>query len=262
MRTDLDPAFLVRRPPTQVSAAASTAVADVLDGAERVGHVVAAFRTAVHMATGEPNVPLVCLATADAVRLPFNLVVGMLPAAAVGDRAVIGAGRIAVGGVEVRPARWWKPARPRLRDLGHARRRAASLPLDPAEPVGAVLASAASLTELAPALLGLGPGLTPAGDDVLAGALVALRACGDPAGDTLAAAVATLDPPTRTTAVSAALLIHAFRGECVPELASLLAALDGRADLSRALNALLAVGGTTGRALAVGVRLALLGDAT
>jgi hypothetical protein len=75
------------------------------------------------------------------------------------------------------------------------------------------------------ALLGRGPGLTPLGDDVLAGALVTLRAAG---------AHRTADPLARpvlafarasTTLVSASLLWHAARGECVGELAALLAAV-------------------------------------
>ena len=70
---------------------------------------------------------------------------------------------------------------------------------------------------LAPAtLLGAGPGLTPSGDDVLAGALVAAHATGDPrlagwAGATRAALTAT-----RTTPVSRGMLHHAADGYATP----------------------------------------------
>ena len=69
-------------------------------------------------------------------------------------------------------------------------------------------------------LVGLGPGLTPAGDDVVAGALVALAAGGD-----LERAGVVLDAVRscrhRTTALSAALLDHAAGGRAVPQLARL-----------------------------------------
>lgn len=266
--------------PTQLLAAASTAVAGLLDGPPRTGRVAALLPVAIHIATGEQDLPVVCLATPDAVRLPCSLVVGSLPPAAVGERVELGGGGIVVVGMEVRPSRWWQPSKPRLRDVDDARRRLETVAPDTedlrewtsgraepgpmstdgdlsGEPVRAVLAGGAPLAALVPELLGLGPGLTPAGDDVLAGALVTLRAAAAPAADTLAAAVEAADPATRTTTLSAALLTHATRGDCVPELAGFLDALDGRADLANALARLRAIGGTSGSALAVGVRLAL-----
>jgi hypothetical protein len=97
-------------------------------------------------------------------------------------------------------------------------------------------------------LLGRGPGLTPLGDDMLAGVLVTLGALGAPAFGRLGAAVRAL-APGRTTLVSAALLRHAVRGECVPELAALLTGDPGGA----AGTALLRVGATSGTGLAAGV---------
>jgi hypothetical protein len=93
-------------------------------------------------------------------------------------------------------------------------------------------------------LLGRGPGLTPLGDDLLAGLLVTLSACGSAAFEPAAAAVRA-HAPARTTFVSAALLHHAARGECVPELAAF---LDGGP-----VEALLRVGDTSGAGLAHGV---------
>ena len=101
-------------------------------------------------------------------------------------------------------------------------------------------------------LVGLGPGLTPAGDDVVAGVLVALVAGGD-----LERAGVVLDAVRtcrhRTTALSAALLDHAAGGRAVPQLARYLHA-PGDPD---ALAGLLAVGGTSGAALALGARIGL-----
>jgi hypothetical protein len=101
-------------------------------------------------------------------------------------------------------------------------------------------------------LLGRGPGLTPSGDDVLAGYLVGAAAFGVDAA-ALRAAIATL-APARTTALSAALLWHAARGECVDELAAVAAVLTGqsRQGAGRAASRLLSVGHSSGAALAEG----------
>jgi hypothetical protein len=110
------------------------------------------------------------------------------------------------------------------------------------------LASGAPLASHVLRLLGRGPGLTPLGDDVLAGLLVTLVALGAPASHRLAATVGA-HAPARTTFVSAALLHHAARGECVPELA---AVLDGGG-----VDALLRVGHASGAGLLRGVHAAL-----
>jgi hypothetical protein len=94
-------------------------------------------------------------------------------------------------------------------------------------------------------VVGLGPGLTPSGDDVLAGYLLACRAFGAP--------VPSLPDLGRTTALSGALLRYAERGVCIPQLAAVLAALGGDSPVEDALDALLAVGATSGAALAAGV---------
>src|SRR2546423_1204125 len=127
---------------THMSGVASAAVAPALTGPVLEGRVLAAFPAAVHIGTGSAELPLVCLATPAAVRLPCAVVVLRLPAA--------------------RPD-------------------------------------------------------------------------------------------------EAALLRHAAQGECIPELAELLAALDGRADLPSAVRRLGAVGDSSGSALTAGVRLALCG---
>ena len=101
--------------------------------------------------------------------------------------------------------------------------------------------------------LGRGEGLTPEGDDELAGMLVALHAYGDRAAAArLASAVLTrLDAhPNATTAVSAALLRAACDGHAVPQLARFLA--EGCATGTAAHRDLLAVGHTSGAALARG----------
>jgi len=108
--------------------------------------------------------------------------------------------------------------------------------------------------QLAGALLGRGPGLTPSGDDLLAGLLLGCLSFGVRAGS-LRAGVAAL-APAQTTALSAELLRHAARGECVPEAAAFAAALAGSGDPVAAARRLLGVGHTSGAALALGLILA------
>jgi hypothetical protein len=108
-------------------------------------------------------------------------------------------------------------------------------------------------------LLGSGPGLTPSGDDVLAGFLAGAAAFGLDA-DALREATAML-APARTTALSAALLWHAARGECIDELAAVAAVLTsqgrpGPEQAGRAVSRLLSVGHTSGAALALGLVIA------
>ena len=227
----------------------------MMNGPVATGRVLAVLSAALHVDTGRPDSPLLCIATPDAIRLPCAITVPRLPAVRAGDLVRIGGGRIVLGSVEVTAARWVRPPRPRLTDVPRARDRAAAL--SSALPPGLPIDPTVGLAAQVPALLGLGPGLTPAGDDVLAGALVALRAAADPAADALAAAVAGAEPLARTSTVSAALLGHAARGECIPELAGLLAALDGRGSPAAAVARLRAVGDSSGPALIAGVRLAL-----
>ena len=104
-------------------------------------------------------------------------------------------------------------------------------------------------------LVGRGIGLTPSGDDALAGALLVAHALG--AGDGLADAVrARLHA---TTAVSAALLDAAADGYAARPVVTLVdAAVVGDPDaVRRALPAVLAIGHTSGADTVTGIRAAL-----
>jgi hypothetical protein len=109
-------------------------------------------------------------------------------------------------------------------------------------------------------LLGKGPGLTPSGDDVLAGFLVGAAAFGVDAAP-MRQAIA-VQAPVCTTALSAALLWHAARGECIDELAAVATALTSRPRPGhdeaavRAVSRLVSVGHTSGAALAQGLVIA------
>ena len=104
-------------------------------------------------------------------------------------------------------------------------------------------------------VLGRGPGLTPSGDDALAGALLVAHAVG--AAPPFAAAVrARLHA---TTAVSAALLDAAADGFAAGDVVSLVdAVLAGdEAAVAAALPAVLAIGHSSGRDLVTGVAAAV-----
>lgn len=99
------------------------------------------------------------------------------------------------------------------------------------------------------ALAGLGPGLTPAGDDALAGILLVLGAYDR------AAAVGAADR-ARTNDIARAFLAWAARGQSIEPVHRLLAAGDaGRA--SAALADLLRFGHSSGADLAFGLRVGL-----
>ena len=94
------------------------------------------------------------------------------------------------------------------------------------------------------ALLGRGPGLTPEGDDLLAGAAIVAAAVGDPLG--LPPALRTL-----TTPLSATLLELAAAGAGPLPVHALLDPV--RDDWRAALRELEALGASSGRAIALGV---------
>ena len=222
--------------------AASTAVRDLL-APGRTGRVVAVFPTCAYV---ELDGRLVALEAAGGLRLPCARAArcpGRQPARwpACGSATTRRPGPAGCGSaaLTVRVARWWAPAVPRgARVL---------------QPAPAAPGLAAAVLDL----LGRGPGLTPAGDDLLAGLLVGLAGRPD-LRDPLAAAVLAA-APRRTTWLSAELLAHAAHGRAAPAVVAVADALAGYGDddaLPRALPALLAVGHTSGAALARGLLLA------
>jgi hypothetical protein len=109
-------------------------------------------------------------------------------------------------------------------------------------------------------LIGLGPGLTPLGDDYLAGSALTVSALGDVAGfdgpgrERWLQALLPSDVRVRTTAVSADLLEMARGGRAAEPLHGLLdLSPGGEANLGRALAALVDIGASTGRGYAASI---------
>ena len=106
------------------------------------------------------------------------------------------------------------------------------------------------LDDAVDALAGLGPGLTPAGDDTLAGILLVFGA------HDRAAAVAAVER-ARTNDIARAFLVWAARGQSIEPVHRLLAAGADAGTTSAALADLLRFGHSSGADLAFGLRLGL-----
>jgi hypothetical protein len=243
------------------TAAASVLLHDLITGPVRPAKVLAAGPAATYLEAGGRVLAIV---TAGGVRLPCAAMLavgGLLPAAR--SRLAVGCGVVYEDGRQLVAVRRWFD--PRVRLAGVDERAVARfalvvrsrggvdtlLPHDAPDRLAAGLTSGDAVGAVS-ALLGRGTGLTPAGDDLLAGALATLRALGSPAADRLGAVVRAL-APTGTTRLSAALLEAADVGGLVPEAARVLRALAGGGDVEAAADRLVALGHTSGWHLAAGL---------
>ncbi|WP_245159080.1 DUF2877 domain-containing protein [Blastococcus sp. TF02A-35] len=274
---------------TAVPAAASTGVAALLRGPVRQARVLLSAPTAVYLhVPGERTAgDVVGILTGDATRLPLGCVLFRpsngrpLVGVPTGAVAEVGGGRIVVGDLAVSAAAWWDP-RPRLpggrpallpegvrqlrntlygEGVPHSSFTLPGLPTGPGGPLAALRgavrrADLEAALRTATRLIGLGPGLTPAGDDVMAGTVAGLVLLGHPAADRFAAGVCSL-AAGRTTELSAALLRHAAAGRVSAEYAAVLRGLVGERPLAPAVDRLLAGGTTSGRAIALGLCTAI-----
>ncbi len=112
------------------------------------------------------------------------------------------------------------------------------------------------LSAAAASLGGLGPGLTPAGDDVLAGVLLARRALGGAGAEPELVAVAR---GVATTGLSGALLVWAARGQAVEPVHDLLGALAAgdRTAAAAGVERVATFGASSGADLLLGLKLGL-----
>lgn len=267
---------------TTVPGAASLGVRVPLGGPPRHGRVLAVFPSAVYLQVDRSAEPFViALVASDAVRLPNAVVLAASarqePFRGVreGDETVVGDGCAEITGrLRARARRWWDPT-PVLGPLSLARLAHGERTLGgvtgrwglSGHTVPETLAKACVAGDLAHAvdaaerIVGLGPGLTPSGDDALSGLLLALRLLGGavPGGgravwlaDWVGAAV-TAHASDRTTSLAATLLHCAARGEASVEAAAVLRGIAGQDPLVPAVRRLLATGHTSGADLAWGM---------
>lgn len=231
--------------------------------------VLGRFQRVVDLQLGDD---LVALATPDVGCGPFHLVVDALPVTPLPDRVAL---RVLPGVVQVGP---WRIALPAELSLWNPRPAWEQLALVPARlatlrnVVGAAtragsgsslalhienLCGLAALREVSPtsptldaavaALAGWGPGLTPSGDDFLAGLMLALWAQQGEAARPLCARIVAAAAP-RTTRLSGAFLRAAAEGLADQRWHTLLHALAGACDaaVATAAQAVLAFGASSG----------------
>lgn len=251
---------------SRIPAAAPTWVRSVVAGPDRGARVVHRGADAVYL-----DVDGACLgvlsAAATAVPCAARTTEPQLPPSFLDQAtACVGDGRVALGDVDVVVARTVDAAVP---PLGGSRaddlRRRLSAPVgDRVQHVRDELPEAA-LEELAagspdavPALLGRGSGLTPVGDDVLAGWLATVVASSGPHTPSPVSAEVARRAATATTLLSATLLDCARRGDVIPQFRAVLLDLtDPRGHLDDSVGALLRVGHTSGAGMVLGTLLAL-----
>jgi len=255
--------LLLRAP---VAAAGPAWVRDLISRPVRLVDVLGRFATALYLrlAGGE----VIALLSSDAVRLPIGLILPTssreFPLTCLSGTVGVGAGAVQIGSWTCRVSRLVSLRAPAVltpdrHACEHLRYRLADcestdtdLRLSDALPDDAQSPEVAA--DLVRRLLGVGLGLTPAGDDVLAGLLVGLWSFGQRAEPLRRAVLTGL--ATGTTDLSAALLRCAARGESIPQVNQLLRTMSGSAwqgRLDQAMDDLVRVGHTSGTALATGV---------
>ena len=249
----------------------SPALLDIGVGARAVlsrpapGRVLAVYTAAAYV---QAPTGLLALTTAHAPRGPLHVRGTALPPLRPGDVVTTDGTELCAGGLRMKlNAPTWRGALPSpahltahaqvgvwaTRDIcGSQLLRNPSL----AEPLLADVLRVGDVAALARILGGRGPGLTPSGDDLLAGVLLTARALwGERAEPQLVAAAATV----RTTRIAEAFLNWAARGQLIePAHRFLLAVAAGDPAGARAAAlALLPVGHSSGRDLISGVCLGL-----
>lgn len=265
-------------PRSALPAAASALTASILREAPREAVVLGAQRLGLYLDVAGAVLPVV---PADAVALPTALRLGArssaLPSVGTpwgvraGERVVVGGGRVVLPVGDVVAVRTWRPARVRRVAPGAAcagDRSAVDRLLAGAaaecdgwlggaveDVVEGVLGGLDPREDLVSTLVGRGRGLTPSGDDALAGALLVAHArrVSRPLADAVRVRLRS------TTAVSGALLGTAADGFAAgPVVALVDAAVMGHvAATARALPDVVAIGHTSGRDLVTGVLAAL-----
>ena len=254
--------------------------------------LLAGTAAATTLAAGEDGVAVAWFPKATYLRMPGGLVALVAPTvfpgplhvvldapltAAPGARVVRSGTGLLVGQafVELRGALAWHGLLPSPEEV----RRSAGLVVEAASWVAARsvllahpyrepahraldLLRAGDLVGTAALLGGLGPGLTPAGDDALAGMLLALRALGGEQASQ--ARLRSVLRAARTTTLSLAFLECAAAGQAVAAVHQLLeaAARHDHATAAAAAGALAEVGASSGADFCYGLLAALSGGGT
>lgn len=246
-------------------ALASLGLSPWLDAAARSATVMG---TSTRFAWCALDDEVVMLSASDAVRFPNAILARsgwerLQP----GEQVLIGSQAVIGPALEWRIVRWWDPGMaPVGADPTEVEARVSRLARRVASQPGSGLEAALAaggrtgIVDAASDLLGAGRGLTPEGDDRLIGAFAAFRHVTASLGrpqlteslDRLAREVLAVGSRA-TTRLSVTLLRHALAGQAPEPVADLIRALTGAGNLSEATERCLALGASSGEALAHGV---------
>jgi hypothetical protein len=263
----------LRPAPTVLLGQAPEFVRRVLAGRTETPEILGTFATALYLqlASGE----VIAVLTCEAVALPIGVVIkdrrAALPLLRNSSDVAIIEGVLHVAGLQIYPelprsSRMpfvGEPDAPSLgRCSGWLAGNLSRSGLDASLPRNlSHAASAGQARSAVSCLIGRGPGLTPAGDDLLCGLLAGAHLFGRDCTN-IAAAVGTelANRPRATTALSRQLLWRACAGDGLPQLRELAAALMKPADpavIHNSLSLLTAIGHTSGIALLAGLLAAV-----
>ncbi len=234
----MGPRVRAARTPYRVAALAAGSAARRAAGEARV------FASFAHSCYVETAAGIACLGARGLGRGPLNVLLMEYPGPRVGDSVWI----------DFSSATSWTPAS----GMTEHRRVPARLRNswnDCAE-AQAFLRWLSGAGPQADALIGLGPGLTPAGDDFVGGSMIALRACGEAALAERVAAWALPQAATNTNRISRAHLACAAQGEGHEALHALLGSAEGSRRFQASLAWLARIGHTSGLDAAAGALLA------
>lgn len=247
---------------TEVAAAAPAWVRERLGGPSRDVPVLHEGRDAIYLDDAGA-----CLGVLgrSAVGVPCGLQTTLRELPRTGSYARLGDGRVELATMTVRIGRLVDMSVPRLNLCSTTAIALAAACGDRLDAVRAELPTAAlrALRDAdpaaAPTLLGRGSGLTPVGDDVLCGWVATRQSIAMPSIPVVRAIEA--NAPTSTTRLSATLLDRACAGDVIPAfrrlLLSLRAPTASAPAVRDAVDALFAVGHTSGAGLLLGCSLAL-----
>jgi Protein of unknown function (DUF2877) len=257
--------------PLRIAASATPGVCRQLSGPGGPALLLGAFPTAVYLQL--PAGSVIAVLARDAVALPIGLVLNRhsreLALLQRGSDGWLAGGVLRLADLELRVGSLRSAALPRLpaplpEQLSTAHQALAEHFPDELELAGPDLLS--PLTEgnheragsAVATLLGRGPGLTPAGDDLLCGMLAGAHAFGHPLGAMPQALTEQLaSRPRATTSLSRQLLLSALDGEGIDQLGDLATALclPDPVAVRAAVAALARVGHSSGLALGRGLLL-------
>jgi hypothetical protein len=229
-----------------------------------VGEVLAWFRAAVYLRM--PDGVLVLVAPGVFPGPLYLRLERELPRLRPGEPAEAAPDRVAVGGWEIPVGgRTWRgpipspeealAAAPRVSEAARSVAEASLIAAGPLEAAEAA-AEAGDLEGAARTLQGRGPGLTPSGDDVMAGVLFAARLLRGPAVEARTRAVAET---LRTGPIARAFAVWAARGQALSPAHRLVTAAvrgDGSA-ARRAARTLASVGESSGADFCLGLAMGM-----